>query len=575
MLNLFKKFKPYWKQIIGVLVFTFLNAMSQLYLPKLMANIVDNGIVLGDTSYILSTGVYMILVALLSTSSMIVSAYFSSKAAMGFGRDVREDVFTKVEGFSLDEFDKVGTASLITRTTNDIEQVQRVGIMSLRMMVRAPMMLIGGIIMALSTNRYLARIFLVSAPVLIGIILIIGKKGFPLFQLIQERTDNLNLVLREKLTGIRVIRAFNRVEYEGERFDEANKDLKNINLLVNRLMSAMNPLMSLIMNFTIIGVIWFGSKAIDMGNMQIGDLMAFIQYVSSIMFSLIMLSMMFIMIPRAAVSANRINEVLDMESEIKDKDSTIKPKENIGTLEFKDVSFAYHGAENPVLCNISFKAKKGETLAIIGGTGSGKSTLINLIPRFYDIDRGQILVDGVDIRDMKQEVLRSKIGFIPQQSTLFTGSIKDNIKYGKEDARDEEITDSIEIAQASDFVNNMEEGFDSYISQGGTNLSGGQKQRLSIARALVRQPEIYIFDDSFSALDFKTDANLRKALKPKTKNAITLIVAQRVTTVMDADQIIVLDEGRISSIGKHEELLKTSDVYKEIVKSQLSEEEIA
>lgn len=575
MLTLLKKFKPYWKQITGVLVFTFLNALSQLYLPKLMANIVDGGIIQGDTSYILSTGVYMILVALLSTISMIISAYLSSRSAMGFGRDIRETVFTKVEGFSLNEFDKVGTASLITRTTNDIAQVQQVGMMSLRLMVRAPMMLIGGIIMALSTNKSLARIFLVSGPVLLIVIFIIARKGFPFFKIIQEKTDGLNLVLREKLTGIRVIRAFDRVDYERERFDHANKDLTDTNLKVTRLMSAMNPLLSIVMNFTIVGVIWFGSKAIDMGNMQIGDLMAFIQYVTSIMFSLVMLSMMFIMIPRAAVSANRINEVLDMESEIKDKDSTIKPKENIGTLEFKDVSFAYHGAENPALCNISFKAEQGETIAIIGGTGSGKSTLINLIPRFYDINKGQILIDGIDIRDMEQEILRSKIGFVPQQAVLFTGSIKENVRYGKEDATDEEVSYALNISQATDFVSNMDEGFDSYIAQGGTNVSGGQKQRLSIARALVREPEIYIFDDSFSALDFKTDANLRKALKPKTANSITLIVAQRVTTVMDADKIIVLDEGRIAGMGKHTELLKTSDVYKEIVKSQLSEEEIA
>ena len=575
MIRLFKYLKPYRNQVIGVLILIFLNAMGELLLPNLMSNIVNNGIIKGDTSHILRIGGYMLMVAGLATISMIFSANLSSKAAMGFGKDLREIVFTNVENFSLNEFDKVGTASLITRTTNDIAQVQQVAMMSLRMMVRAPMMLIGGLIMAFSTNRELSKIFLYSAPILIGVITIVGKKGFPLFKIIQERTDKLNLVLREKLTGIRVIRAFDRVNYEKKRFNKANKELTETNLKVARLMGITMPLMNIILNFTTIAVIWFGSKSIDMGSMEIGDLMAFIQYVMLIMFSLIMVSMMFIMIPRAAVSANRINEILDMTSEIKDKDITIKGGKNLGTLEFKDVSFSYSEAENPALCNISFKATKGETVAIIGGTGSGKTTLINLIPRFYDTNSGKVLVDGVDIRDMKQKDLRSKIGFVPQQSVLFTGSIKDNIKYGKENATDEEVFHAAEIAQATNFITSMTEGFDSYIAQGGTNISGGQKQRLSIARALVRKPEIYIFDDSFSALDFKTDAKLRQALKSETTNSIVLIVAQRVSTVMDADRIIVLDEGRIVGIGNHGELLKSSDVYREIVESQLSEEEIA
>ena len=575
MIRLFKYLKPYRNQVIGVLILIFLNAMGELLLPNLMSNIVNNGIIKGDTSHILRIGGYMLMVAGLATISMIFSANLSSKAAMGFGKDLREIVFTNVENFSLNEFDKVGTASLITRTTNDIAQVQQVAMMSLRMMVRAPMMLIGGLIMAFSTNRELSKIFLYSAPILIGVITIVGKKGFPLFKIIQERTDKLNLVLREKLTGIRVIRAFDRVNYEKKRFNKANKELTETNLKVARLMGITMPLMNIILNFTTIAVIWFGSKSIDMGSMEIGDLMAFIQYVMLIMFSLIMVSMMFIMIPRAAVSANRINEILDMTSEIKDKDITITGEKNLGTLEFKDVSFSYSEAENPALCNISFKATKGETVAIIGGTGSGKTTLINLIPRFYDTNSGKVLVDGVDIRDMKQKDLRSKIGFVPQQSVLFTGSIKDNIKYGKENATDEEVFHAAEIAQATNFITSMTEGFDSYIAQGGTNISGGQKQRLSIARALVRKPEIYIFDDSFSALDFKTDAKLRQALKSETTNSIVLIVAQRVSTVMDADRIIVLDEGRIVGIGNHGELLKSSDVYREIVESQLSEEEIA
>lgn len=573
MLRFTKYLKPYKNYILGVLVLTFLNAMAELYLPNLMSNIVNFGIIGGNTSYIWTTGGQMLIVAGIATVSMIFSSLFSSKASMAFGKDLRRTVFTHVEEFSLNEFNQVGTASLITRTINDIQQVQQVAVISLRMMIRAPMMLIGGLIMALSKNRALSLIFLMSIPILILAIALVGKKGFPLFMEIQKKIDKLNLILREKLTGIRVIRAFNRVDYEEKRFNKANRELAETSLKVGRIMALMLPLMNIVLNFTIVAVIWFGSKQIDIGNMQVGDLMAFIQYVMMIMFSLIMVSMMFIMIPRAAASAERINQVLDIVPEIKNRKKTLESGK-FNKLEFKDVNFSYPGAENRALCNISFTVRKGETTAIIGGTGSGKSTLINLIPRFYDIDSGAILIDGVDIRDMRQEYLRSKIGYIPQKSILFAGSISENIRYGKQDALDEEVAYAAEIAQAKDFITHMEDGFNSHIAQGGTNLSGGQKQRLSIARALVRRPEIYIFDDSFSALDFKTDAKLRKALKWEVMEAGVIIVAQRVSTVMDADRIIVLEDGVIAGIGKHRDLLKESKVYREIVESQLSEEEI-
>ncbi len=446
--------------------------------------------------------------------------------------------------------------------------------MMLRMMISAPMMCIGGIIMAVSKDAKLSLVIIVVMPILAMAIGIIGKKGMPLFKMMQLKIDKLNLVLRENLTGIRVIRAFNRIDHEKKRFDKANLDLTNTAIKVNKIMAALMPIMMVVLNFTTIAVVWFGGIRIDNGSMQVGDLMAFIQYVMQIMFSLIMVSMMFILIPRASASAVRINEVLDTVSEINDGDNT-KSSNKKGYIEFKDVTFNYPGAEKPALSNISFSAKPGETTAIIGGTGSGKSTLISLIPRFYDVSGGSILVNGIDIREMTQEDLRLKVGFVPQKAVLFSGTIADNIRYGKENASYEEVKHAAEIAQASDFISNMKDGFESVISQGGTNVSGGQKQRLSIARALVRRPEIYVFDDSFSALDFKTDAKLRAALKKETGKSTVIIVAQRVSTVMNADRIIVLDDGQIAGIGNHKELLNTCDVYREIVSSQLSEEELA
>lgn len=576
MLKLFRyMMKPYWSAVLLVLLFTFFQALSELYLPTLMADIVNVGIVKGDTSYIWRVGGFMLAVAAGGMICSIAASYLASKSASGFGKILRGRVFSHVENFTLQEFDKVGTASLITRTTNDITQVQQVTIMILRMMALAPMMCIGGIIMAVSRDPGLTVVLVAALPVLALAIFIIARKGIPLFKAIQIKIDNLSRVMREGLTGIRVIRSFNRTEHEKARFNDANEDLTQTAIKVNKIMGAMMPVMMLVMNFATLAIVWFGGHRINEGHMMVGDLMAFLQYAMMIMFSLIMVSVMFVMIPRAQASAVRINEVLDMMPEIKDPEEAHQRSARKGYIEFDDVTFYYPGAEEPAVSNISFRAGPGEITAIIGGTGSGKSTLISLIPRFYEVSSGRILVDDTDIRAMKQEDLRAKIGFVPQKALLFTGSIADNIRYGKEDATDEEVKHAAEVAQAADFISAMEGGYEAEISQGGGNVSGGQKQRLSIARALVRRPEVYVFDDSFSALDFKTDAKLRAALKEETTESTVLIVAQRVSTVMDADRIIVLDQGRIAGIGTHEELMENSEVYREIVSSQLSEEEIA
>ncbi|MED4206416.1 ABC transporter ATP-binding protein [Neobacillus mesonae] len=575
MKKLVKFLKPFQIPIYFVLVLILLQSLAELYLPTLMADIVDKGVVTGDTKYIWKIGGFMLLVAAGGVICSVTASFFSAKAASGFGKLLRSKIFSHVGDFSLHEFDQFGTASLITRTTNDITQVQQVLIMMLRMMVMAPMMCIGGIIMAFSKDTKLTLVLAVSIPVLIIIILIVQKKAIPLFKAMQVKLDKLNRVLRENLTGIRVIRSFNRINHEKKRFDEANWDLTQTAIKVNKIMAAMMPTMMIILNLTTVAIIWFGSIRISNGHMEVGDMMAFIQYAMQIMFSFLMLAMMFVMIPRASVSTSRIVEVLDTIADIKNPEKPMKPAAKRGEVEFQNVSFSYPGAEMQAISDISFKMIPGEVTAIIGGTGSGKSTLINLIPRFYDVNQGKVLVDGIDVREMTQESLRKKIGFVPQQAVLFTGTIEENIRYGKEDATEEEVRHAAEIAQAVDFIEEMPDGYDTKIAQGGTNVSGGQKQRLSIARALVRKPEIYVFDDSFSALDFKTDAKLRAALKEETENATVLIVAQRVSTIMDADQIIVLDNGTIAGSGTHKQLMERSKVYREIVMSQLSEEEIA
>lgn len=575
MIKLFRFFKPYKLLVALILVLMFGQAMAELYLPTLMSDIVSKGMVSGDTGYILRYGGYMLIVALGSTLCAIAGSFLSSRAAVGFGRDLRNDVFTRVESYSLHEFDKIGTASMVTRTTNDITQIQTVLIMGMRFLIYAPIMCIGGIIMAMSKDKKLTLVLAVVLPLLVAAIGSLAAAVVPMFKSMQKKLDKVNLVLRENLIGIRVIRAFNRIDTERNKFDEASRDLTDTSIKVNKIMAGMQPIMMLIMNITSVSIVWFGSLRIRDNKIEIGDMMAFLQYAMQIMFSLIMVAIMYVMVPRAQASADRINEILDMESEINDMEEPKKPEEKKGFVEFKDVTFSYPGAEQPVISNISFAAGPGEVTAIIGGTGSGKSTLISLVPRFYDVDSGSILVDGIDIRELSQKELRGKIGFVPQAAVLFTGSISDNIRYGKDDATDDEVKHAAEIAQASEFISNMKDGFDSQIAQGGTNVSGGQKQRLSIARALVRNAEIYIFDDSFSALDLKTDAKLRAALKNETTEATVIMVAQRVGTVMDADRIIVLDEGKIAGIGKHKELLDTCEVYREIVSSQFSEEEIA
>lgn len=574
MLKLLKSLKPFSTIIFLNVLFIFGQAIAELALPTLMSDMVNNGMVQGDTFYILKYGGYMLLIALGSSICSIIGAFLSSKVALGLGRNLREMVFTRVENYSLNEFDKLGTASLVTRTTNDIVQVQTVVVMAMRFMIYAPVMCIGGIFMAVSRDKSLTGILLIVIPILLLFMGALSYSVMPAFKSMQTKLDHLNLVLRENLTGIRVIRAFNKLEHERIRFKNANANLVDTAIKVNQKMAMMQPMMLLLLNLTSIAITWFGGIRIAQSNMQIGDMMAFVQYAMQIMFSFVMVAVMFVMVPRAQASALRVSEVLEMEPEVVDAEITKSFADEMGLVEFKNVSFKYPGAELDAISNISFQTGPGETLAIIGGTGSGKSTLINLLPRFYDVSEGEILFNGINISEMSQSELRSKIGLVPQTAVLFSGSIFENIRYGKKDATDEEVFAAAETAQATGFIKKMPEGFDTAISQGGTNVSGGQKQRLSIARALVRKPEVYVFDDSFSALDFKTDAKLRSALKRETGNAVVIIVAQRVSTVMDADKILVLDEGKVVGIGRHKELLKSCQVYQEIVSSQLSQEEI-
>jgi ATP-binding cassette, subfamily B, multidrug efflux pump len=575
MIKLYRFLKPFKFFITVVLGLVFLQTLSDLYLPTLMSDIINKGIMEGNTNYIMGRGGLMLLITAGGTICAIIGTFMSSKIAVGLGRIIRNKVFDRVESFSLHEFDKIGTSTLITRTTNDITQVQMVTVIIMRMMISAPMMAIGGVILALQKDGPLTLVLAVAIPLLAATLILIAFKGIPRFKLMQTKLDKINLVLRENLTGIRVIRAFNRSESEIKRFDEANADFTDNSIKVNKIMAFLMPTIMMGMNLTTLAVLWFGALRVDSGDLDLGALLAFTQYAMMIMFSLLMVSMMFIFVPRAQAAAVRINEVLDTVPEINDPSTSTGCGTERGFVEFRDVTFSYHGAEQPAISNISFSAKPGEITAIIGGTGSGKSTMINLIPRFYDVDSGSVLVDGVDVREMTQECLRSKIGFVPQKTVLFSGSITDNLRYGKADATDEEIRHAAEIAQATEFISTMEDGFDHAISQGGTNVSGGQKQRLSIARALVRRPEIYIFDDSFSALDFKTDARLRAALKKEIADSTAFIISQRVSTVMDADRIMVIDEGKIVGMGTHKELIKTCEIYHEIVASQLSEEELA
>ena len=529
-----------------------------------------------QSHYIIKAGLFMLLIALFSAVCTVAVGFLASRTAAGVARNLRKDVFTRVENFSNTEFDKFSTASLITRTTNDITQIQTVIVIAIRMIIYAPIIGIGGVIKAINRSASMSWIIALAVVVLLGLIGTVFVVAVPKFKKIQKLIDRLNLVTRENLSGMMVIRAFNTQKFEEERFDKANKDLTSTNLFVNRVMVVMFPAMMLIMNGITVLIVWVGAHQIADSSMQVGDMMAFMQYAIQILFAFIMMSFMFILIPRASVSAQRIAEVLDTKPTILDpKEPKNFEKKVMGEIEFKNVSFRYPGAEEDVLKDISFKASAGKTTAFIGSTGSGKTTLINLIPRFYDITGGEIFIDRVDIREVTQHELREQIGYVPQKGSLFQGTIESNLKYADENATEDEIKKAAEIAQAMEFINEKPEGFESEISQGGTNVSGGQKQRLSIARALVKKPPIYIFDDSFSALDFKTDAALRKALKEQLTSSTLLIVAQRISTIRHAEQIVVLDEGRIVGIGTHEELMENCETYQEIALSQLSKEELA
>ncbi|GMV35132.1 ABC transporter ATP-binding protein [Chloroflexi bacterium CFX5] len=529
-----------------------------------------------QNNYILASGAWMLLLTLLSGASTIIVGFLSAKIAAGMARDIRRSLFQHVESFSSAEFDKFSTASLITRTTNDVTQIQMVSMIMIRMMFYAPLMGVGGIIKVIAKDSPLAWIIGVAVLMLVSLIAVVFSLALPRFKIIQQLTDRINLVARENLTGMMVVRAFTMEGFEEERFDAANKDLTAVSLFINRVMVTMMPLMMLIMNVMLLSVIWFGANEVAASNMQVGDMMAFMQYSMQIVMAFLMLSMMFIMIPRASVSADRIHEALTTEPHIRDpKEAKKFPEPFRGEIEFRNVSFRYPGGDIDAVQNISFVAKPGQTTAFIGSTGSGKSTIVNLIPRFYEVSDGSIFIDGVDIRDVTQHDLREKIGYVPQKSALFSGTIESNLLYADKNATSEMLQSAIEIAQAKEFVNEKPEGMATEIAQGGANVSGGQKQRLSIARAIVKKPPIYILDDSFSALDFKTDAALRRAFKEKSKDSALLIVTQRVSTIKNAEQIIVLDDGKIVGKGTHNELMETCDTYKEIALSQLNMEELS
>lgn len=567
--------RPYAAPVVLVVILLVVQSLANLFLPDLNADIINVGIARGDNEYILRTGALMLGVTFLLGIAAIVGVYWSARVAMGFGRDLRSAIFGKVESFSQVEVNRFGPASLITRNTNDVQQVQTVVFMGLTLMISAPIMVVGGIVMAIREDPPLSGLLVVILPVMALFIGLVMVRAIPLFRAMQVKLDRINQVMRENLSGVRVIRAFVRTRHEEERFDAANRDLFEIGLRVNRLFALTIPVMTGIVSLSTVAVMWFGALRVDGGAMPIGNLTAFVQYLTLILFSVLGAVMMFIFVPRAAVSAGRIQEVLDAEPSVRDPLTPVVLPAGArrGHVEFRDVEFRYPGAEQPVLRGISFEARPGETTAIVGSTGSGKTTLVNLIPRFYDATAGAVLVDGVDVRDMDRADLWRGIGFVPQKAFLFSGTVASNLRYGDEDASDEDLWHALEIAQARDFVEEMEGGLDAPITQGGTNVSGGQRQRLAIARAIVRNGSIHVFDDSFSALDFGTDARLRAALERELRWATVIIVAQRVGTIMRADRIVVLDDGRVTGIGTHGELLATSETYREIVYSQLSEAE--
>ncbi|MGK5517962.1 ABC transporter ATP-binding protein [Micromonospora sp. URMC 107] len=567
--------RPYHRPLAAVVLLQFVGTMASLYLPSLNADVIDLGVARGDTDYILRTGGWMLAVSLVQIVCSIAAVYLGARAAMAFGRDVRSSVFAHVNRFSAREVARFGAPSLITRNTNDVQQVQMLVLMSCTMLVAVPIMSVGGVVMALREDVGLSWLMLVSVPVLAVALWLVIRRMVPGFRLMQTRIDTVNRVLREQITGIRVVRAFVREPYETERFATANADLTATALRIGRLMALIFPVVMLVLNVSSVAVLWFGAQRVDAGAIQVGSLTAFLQYLMQILMAVMMATFMLMMVPRAAVCAERIVEVLDTDSSVVPAAHPVTEVTARGELELRDVGFQYPGAAEPVLRNVSFRVTPGTTTAVIGSTGAGKTTLLSLVPRLVDATAGTVLVDGVDVRDLAPDELWRRIGLVPQRPYLFTGTVASNLRYGNPDATDAELWDALEIAQARDFVEAMPDGLESPIAQGGTNVSGGQRQRLAIARALVRRPEIYLFDDSFSALDLGTDARLRAALRPVTSDAAVVIVAQRVSTIVGADQIVVLENGGVVGIGRHDELLLTCPTYAEIVASQNTTEVVA
>jgi ATP-binding cassette subfamily B multidrug efflux pump len=567
--------RPYVRPMVFVVFFQLIQVIANLYLPGLNADIIDKGISVGDTDYIMRIGAMMLLVTLVQIICNIAAVYFGAKTAMALGRDLRAGIFAKVQSFAAQEVGHFGAPTLITRSTNDVQQVQMVVLLTFTMMVSAPIMCVGGVFMALRLDVKLSTLLLVVVPVLVVSIGSIIRRMHPLFRSMQVKIDTINRIMREQITGVRVIRAFVKDDHEKQRFAVANDDLMDVSMRVGKLMAFMFPTVMLIMNVSSVAVMWFGGHLIEDGQMDIGTLTAFMNYLIQILISVMMASFMFVLLPRAQVSAERIGEVLDTEPSVRAPEHpTVRPVRT-GRIELRGATFVYPGAEEPVLHEIDLVANAGETTAVIGSTGSGKTTLLQLIPRLVDVTRGAVLIDGVDVRQLDPDDLWSSIGLIPQRPYLFTGTIASNLRYGNPTATDDELWQALDIAQARDFVEAMADGLDAHIAQGGTNVSGGQRQRLAIARALVKKPEVYLFDDSFSALDYSTDSRLRAALKLVTRNSSVIIVAQRVSTIRDADRIVVLDEGRVVGVGGHDDLMETCETYREIVLSQLSAAEAA
>ncbi|MFI5084612.1 MAG: ABC transporter ATP-binding protein [Actinomycetales bacterium] len=567
--------RPYWPFIGAVLVFQLVSTIAALYLPSLNAEIIDKGVSRGDTDFIWRTGAVMLTVALIQVCAAVAGVYFGSRTAMAIGRDLRRGVFRSVTRFSAKDVNVFGAPTLITRGTNDVQQVQMLVLMGLNFMVSTPIMCIGGIVMAVREDLSLSWLVWVSVPVLIAVVGYLVVRLMPLFRTMQKRIDRINAVLREQIVGIRVVRAFVREPFESARFGTANEELTDVSLKIGALFVLMFPAIGMILHLSTAAVLWFGGHRVDTGAMQVGSLTAFLQYLLQILIAVMMGTFMAMMIPRASVCADRIGEVLDVEPSIRDPRDAVVPEQLAGVVEYRNVTFAYPGAEAPVLSGVSFTARPGETVAIIGSTGSGKTSLISLLPRLYDIAGGEVLLDGIPVSRLDHAEITTRVAMVPQRPYLFSGTIAHNLRFGKTEASDEELWEALRTAQGEEFVSEKKNGLGARVSQGGTNVSGGQRQRLCIARALVTKPKVYLFDDSFSALDLATDARLRAALKKTTADATVIIVAQRISTIIDADQILVLDKGRIIDRGTHGELLESSSTYQEIVQSQLSVEEAA